>query len=129
MKAWVLVVTVLCVWYVGIGLGSIMRIDRKLSNGTLLKIFFLSPLFAFEGFIIWTVYIIHDIIVDKKLKIRFIVFMYRSYFKVMPYMCEVFSRVIIEAEKGRKRSGTGTMKNTKHIFQRGYDLVLAERHV
>lgn len=129
MKAWVLIITVLGVWFFGIGLGSVMRIERKISNGTLVKIFFFSPLFAFEGFIIWTVYTIHDIIVDRKTRIRFIIFMYRSYFKIMPYMCEAFTSVIINSDKERKRSGKSTAQNTKHIFQRGYDLALAEGYM
>lgn len=129
MKAWELIAMVLCILYFGIGLGSIMRIERKLSAGIILKVFFITPIFVLGGFVIWTVHAIHEISIDKKVKVRFIVTMYRAYFQFMPYMCEAFIHSIIGAKEKRESSVTGTMKNAKHIFQKGYEFILEEGYV
>ena len=103
-----------------------MNNERKLLVGTLLKVFFITPIFVLVGFVIWTGYAIHEIIIDKKVKVRSIATMYRAYFQFMPYMCEAFLRLIIDTKEKRESPVMGTMKTVKHIFQRGYEFILEE---
>lgn len=132
MNALWIIVALLIVFIVGSSTGTIMRFERKLSKRDIIDIFLNIPVFAVLGFIIWTKELLKDLIKTKRVRISYVRYIYKSFFRILPSMCEMYAEVIIQKNRIRKkkkikRSQCGNILFRQNIFnvpKKEYNAVL-----
>ena len=103
MNALWIIVALSIVFIVGSSAGTIMRFERKLSKRDIIDIFLNIPVFAVLGFIIWTKELLKDLIKTKRVRISYVRYIYKSFFRILPSMCEMYAEVIIQKNRIRKK--------------------------
>ncbi len=129
MSARFILFAIILAIYLGIGIGTAIRVDKKIPLQSFVLIIIDVPLFALLGLIVWTVEFIRDLRKTKTVKLRYGMYIYIAYFKILPYMCELFALKIVtpgskkqnSASKQRKKVDSNEIKN---IYTKGYQIVL-----
>ncbi|WP_318362383.1 hypothetical protein [uncultured Agathobaculum sp.] len=127
-----IIIAVIIAALVGSGLGTIMRIERRLTKRDMLSVFSRVPFFGILGFCIWTKEFLKDLIKTKRVRISYIRYIYRSFFRILPSMCEVYAEVIIRRnhiarKKQRKKKSNDYMQvqqSIRNVSEREYNIVL-----
>lgn len=135
MRITVMLLSTFLALYLGIGIGTIMRFDKKISDKAKIAIMILIPIFAICGFLIWSVELRKDL---KKMhggKLSYIRYIYKFFIKAMPSLCQDCANAIVvalrkEAKYNANKKGHRHYRNqnsslyvdAKSIIKNGYAL-------
>ena len=104
--------------YIGIGIGTIMRFDRKLSRQSVIIIMIIVPIFVAYGFIIWTNELRKDLGKMNRVKLSYIRYIYKAFMKEMPSMCESCASMIIDIRKKNLEQQSEVQKTTSKRYEK-----------
>lgn len=142
MKIVIMLLLALLALYLGIGIGTIMRFDRKISNKAKLYILLIIPIFAICGFAIWSIEMCKDLSNFHGEKLSYIRYIYKFFIKAMPSLCQDCADAIIEAFRKEERynankkrhkqyrnQNVSFLEKAKSIIKKGYNYALINQGV